>query len=368
MKRSYGVGRVYWRGPQGEPEGAKAKRGSYHIAWCADGYERRESAKTRIKSIAEAKLKARLRAALHGEIASPRLRKITIGDLIADLETYFRGKRLDDRADDLEMRWRLHMRDVFDRVPAHSLTTVMLSEYKAKRSAAGAAVATVNRELQFIRRAFTIAARSHPPKVSKIPHFDLDREQNACFEFFTPAQVDTVRMEAAKLGVEWRAYVELAYALGWRRKELLAIQLADIDLLAGSIRIATSKNGEPRTATLTPKLKALVAAALGNRKAGRLFASIDVGVHNKKWPKIAKAAGVQKFHSFRRTSARDKRAAGVDTSVIMNTQGWKTFDMFKRYAIVSPEDQLDEQRKLDAYQKQIRTTFAQNDASSDKLQ
>jgi hypothetical protein len=44
-------------------------------------------------------------------------------------------------------------------------------------------------------------------------------------------------------------------------------------------------------------------------------------------------------HDLRRSAAKALRAAGVPESVIMQAGGWKTAAMFRRYAIVSSDDQ-----------------------------
>ncbi|HEU5401902.1 MAG TPA: hypothetical protein VFU86_11125 [Terriglobales bacterium] len=44
------------------------------------------------------------------------------------------------------------------------------------------------------------------------------------------------------------------------------------------------------------------------------------------------------LHDARRSSARNKSAAGVATRVIMQMQGWTTEAMFRRYAIVDQND------------------------------
>ena len=77
-----------------------------------------------------------------------------------------------------------------------------------------------------------------------MPVFELDREENARLNFFTADQIDKLRDAASKEGPEWRAFVELAYALGWRRGELLGLRVESFDLLAGTVRIDTSKNGD----------------------------------------------------------------------------------------------------------------------------
>ena len=75
---------------------------------------------------------------------------------------------------------------------------------------------------------------------------------------------------------------------------------------------------------------------------------------------------MKKFHSFRRTAARDKRAAGVDTSVIMEEQGWKTDAIFRRYAIIDRADKLDSQRKLERFHDETRTKIAQFEDASQR--
>ena len=44
------------------------------------------------------------------------------------------------------------------------------------------------------------------------------------------------------------------------------------------------------------------------------------------------------FHDLRRTAARNLRAAGVPEEIIMRIAGWKTSNVFKRYAIVDKAD------------------------------
>jgi integrase len=82
-----------------------------------------------------------------------------------------------------------------------------------------------------------------------------------------------------------------------------------------------------------------------------VFETIDADSFRYGWRRIAKAAGIKKFHFFRRTSARDQRAVGVSASVIMEEQGWTTEAMFRRYAITTREDKLASQRKLEEWTK-----------------
>lgn len=160
----------------------------------------------------------------------------------------YEARQMTKFAADAKARWELHLRASFDHVPAFALTTTMLNQYKANRFAQEdkPAVATVNRELQVLRRAYKLAATCDPPKVGRIPVFKLDREKNARLEFFTSEQMDKIRAAASIEGIEWRTLIELAYALGWRRGELLSLRVCDFDLLAGGLKLRrTAARGKP---------------------------------------------------------------------------------------------------------------------------
>jgi integrase len=292
----------------------------------------------------------------------PRDRKVTIGVLVEDLRKDYEASQMTRFSADVKARWELHLKASFDHVPAFALTTTMLNQYKAKRFAEEdkPAVATVNRELQVLRRAYKFAAECDPPKVGRIPVFKLEEEKNARLEFFTPEQVDKIRAAASAEGIEWRALVELAYALGWRRGELLGLRVCDFDLLGGTVRIPTSKNGQPREGVLTENLKLIVQPLLSNREPEARVFSFDEDGFRYPWRRIAKAAGVKLFHSFRRTSARDKRAVDTPASVIMEEMGWTSEAMFRRYAITTRTDKLRSQQKLEEFQAESRTKAAQN--------
>jgi integrase len=346
----YGDGRIYLRG------------GTYWIGFNRYGEEVRMSARTDKKSEARKVLRRELAKSRTDAWIDPQSRKVTIGELVADLQKHYEAERMAESAANVQRRWSLHLKATFEHVPAHSLTTTMLSEYKAKRLAEEdkPAVATVQRELQMLRRAFNLAAESEPPKVARVPKFRFTDEQEfAVKEFFTPEQVDKLRIAADAEGLEWRALVELAYALGWRRGELLGLLVGDFDLLTGTLRIPTSKNGEPREVVISERLKMFVQPLLVGRAAEDKVFSFDKEQFRYPWKRIRKAAGVKKFHSWRRTAARDKRAAGVDSSVIMREQGWKTDAIFRRYAIVDRRDMAESQRALEKFQDETRTKVGQ---------
>jgi integrase len=56
--------------------------------------------------------------------------------------------------------------------------------------------------------------------------------------------------------------------------------------------------------------------------------------------KLCEKAGLdgKLIHDLRRSAARELRNAGVPESTIMDIGGWKTREMFKRYAITDSKD------------------------------
>src|SRR5438309_8319741 len=148
--------------------------------------EYRESAQTDIKEIAKAKLKARI-----AEIDTLGIVKddYTVGDLMEGVFLDYKnnGKR---SLDDAKQRWASHLKPVFENLRASRITTDMLEEYISKRDDEGAKLATVNRELALLRRAFRLGHRSTPRKVAVTPYFPLRKEENTRTGFLADADYD----------------------------------------------------------------------------------------------------------------------------------------------------------------------------------
>lgn len=332
----YGDGRVFWRG------------GSWHIAYSHNAREVRTSAHTDNKTRAKAMLRDELKKLRTDAWVDPKDRKATIGELVEDLKQHYITNKKLAFADDLEMRWRLHLAKHFEHLSAAALSADHQRKYRTARLEEKAANATINRELQVIRRAYRLAAKHEPrPKVTRVPNFLIVKEDNARKEFFTMEQLKKLQSAASMEGLWARVLVDMAYSLGWRRGELLGLSVKDVNIADRTVRLQTSKNGEPRECPLSSEIALMLHQLISGRAADdKIFPTVDQ--FRGAWKRIRKAAGVKTmlFHSLRRTSARNKRDAGVDSSVILAMQGWKTEAMLRRYAIVDLNNQRDALRKL----------------------
>jgi integrase len=347
----YGDGRVYWRGEK--PEGSK-DGGSYWLYFNRHSKEVRMSARTNNKTRAKRMLRDELNKSRGDAWIDPKDRKVTIGELVADLEQHYRVDGREVFADDLKSRWNLHLKKTFEHVPAHALSTSLMRTYRAARIKAGAAQATINRELQCLRKAYRLAAESEPPKVSRVPKFLILREDNARQRSFTAEELERLLKAASREGLWARVLLELAYILGWRRGELLKLRVRDVNIAEQSVKIETSKNGDPRETALTPALATMLQQLVSGRDPNDLIFPKnrkhlpDVSAVRRAWERIVKAAKVEDatFHDFRRTSARAKRSAGVDGSIIMAMSGWKSPSMLIRYGIVDLANQREALSRL----------------------
>lgn len=316
------------------------------IQYFENGQRKRFSSESEDRQRACDLLKEKLAARPHAAPLGDRNRT-TIDELVEDLLAWYQTDNPRPRfCKDTRSRWDLHLKKFFGELKASELATDHLRAYRAQRTKDGAAFATINRELQILRKAYKLAAESEPPKVARIPKFkgSIGKEKNARKVFIDLATAQKLRAAAAKEGLWVRVFLELALTLGWRKSELEGLKVENIRFAEKSVRIEDSKNGEPREVPITDALRMLLQPlVLGRDPKDSLW---PVKQFRYAWKRVCKAAGVKAgksgiiLHDARRTSARNKRAAGTQESTIMDIHGWKTAAMFRRYAIVDQADRL----------------------------
>jgi integrase len=258
----------------------------------------------------------------------------------------FRDYRINElrSLDDIKARWRLHLKPFLGSLLAVQLDSRQLESYVDSRREKQASNATINRELACLKRMFLLAYQASPPRVPSVPHFPHLQENNVRQGFITPEQF--ARLVARCPDLWLRAMLETAYNYGWRVSELLNLRVGQLDLVSRTIRLepGTTKNREGREVTIESGtlLQLLRHCVEGKRPEDHVFTRGDKPIRDfrKSWENMCTAAGVPAllFHDLRRSAARNLRAAGVPEEIIMRIAGWKTSNVFKRYAIVNRAD------------------------------
>ncbi len=358
-KRPRGTGSIY------RPKGSSV----LWIKFFRNGKPHRESSKSDKVKTAEKLLGQRLAEARTGTFVPLKIKKTLIQELADDLIRNYRINGLRSIGD-LEARWEKHLKPFFGELRAIEVTSSLVTKYVDLRQEEGAENATINRELAALKRLFTLGRRAN--KVSNVPWIAMLREDNRRTGFLESKQHDALATATAKVGLWLRAMFETAYTFGWRKSELLALKVSQVNLSAGTIRLepGTTKNREGREVTMTLPLKMLLTQCChGKKPEDAVFTREDgsrVCDFRKTWTKVCEDAKVPAllFHDLRRSAARNLRNNGVAEGVIMEIGGWKTRSVFERYAIVSQSDIKRAMSQLEAGQQRDNAEAAAQEKSA----
>lgn len=140
------------------------------------------------------------------------------------------------------------------------------------------------------------------------------------------------------------ALVRLMVETGMRAGEVLALQIDDVDLVRGMVRVVRGKGGKGRVAPFGPHTGRALDRYIRMRRAHRLADTPQLwlgdrgkslayfGLRNTLQYR-AELAGIKGFHLhlLRHTAASRWLAAGGSEGGLMAVAGWSTRDMIDRY-------------------------------------
>jgi integrase len=362
--------------------GQLRKRGGvWWIRYYRNGRRFEESARSDKREEAVNLLKRREGAVASGVPISAKIGQLKFDEAAKDLMTEYRvnGRR---SLDHLERRLERGLTPWFGGRRMASLTTADVRAYVDQRQAAGAANATINRELAALKRMFTLAVQAG--KLLARPHIPMLQEDNTRRGFFERAQFESVR---AHLPTALQAVATFAYYTGWRTKaEILPMEWRQVDRDAGVVRLdpGTTKNREGRVFKyaeldeLHTVLEGLWTVHEALEARGILCPYVFVRVLKKKaearrvrnfrraWIAACQAAGCPGRipHDMRRTAVRNLVRAGVADTIAMKMTGHKTRSVFDRYDITSEDDLAEASRKLQRLAGTIAGTNTPSDAEA----
>jgi len=126
----------------------------------------------------------------------------------------------------------------------------------SKEIVKGATNATINRELAALKRMLNLGAQQTPPKVDRIPHIPMLKENNVRKGFFEHEEFLSLR---SALPSHLYGFVTFGYKTGWRISEIADLTWSQVDLKQGivTLEVGETKNDEARTVYLDDELKAI---------------------------------------------------------------------------------------------------------------
>ena len=171
--------------------------------------------------------------------------RATVDDLCAVVIDDNHLRKLRD-AKVTKWRCKAHIEPVLGRLRASQFGSGQVRQYVEQRRTAGAADATINRELAIVRRGFRLGYEAEPTLVYQLPVIHKLPEDNVRLGFLEADQYERVLEE---LPANLKALFVCAYHTGARKNELRRIEWPQVDFAAGLIRLSggQTKNKRPRT-------------------------------------------------------------------------------------------------------------------------
>ena len=317
----------------------------------------------------------------------PAQQRITVDELFDSLQSdYELRRKWNDRVESTVKKVREH----FGGWRAVSVTSEAVAAFQLRLRGDGYADATINRFCQVLGQAFNLAVENK--RLTRGPVVKhLSEKGNERRGFFTEAEMRSV---ITGLPAHLQDFVLFAYISGMRRGEVRSLRWSDVDVDTITLQAADSKNGEGRTIALEGELAELIERRQQARRTEKKgFVTISdyvfhdggtpIGEFRKSWATACVAAGVGSllcpecegnvdakhhcekckrdwkredlryrgriFHDLRRCAARNLLHAGVAQATAMTITGHKTDSMFRRYAIVTVEQQREALRAAAIY-------------------
>jgi integrase len=149
--------------------------------------------------------------------------------------------------------------------------------------------ATINRELQMLKRIFSLAIQGG--RLASKPHIPMLKESAARSGFFDRAQVEAV---VQHLPDAIRPVIRFAFITGWRlHSEILRLEWRQVDFAAGQLRLdpGATKNEQPRTFPMTAELRRLLEERKAEHSALKKAGHITPFVF---WRMVAEGRGGEK--------------------------------------------------------------------------
>jgi len=293
--------------------------------------------------------------ARHGRLSLPKGRKLAL-TFAAGADAYL--KLLEDSAGKniaiKRRQLRMYLKPFFGTMRLDTITSFTVDRYKKRRINAGAAKATINRELATLSHLFSVAVDREVKWLDRRPcEIEMYEEGSGRRTALTDEQSDTL-MRAGAASADPYCWLFIAFGMNtaMRHSEILAARFDQIDFDKRRLFVPDAKAGQ-REQPITPELADMLRAEREMRedRDGWIFPSPhkDSGTGHRArmdsaFRDAVKRAGLDPAvitpHVMRHTAITALVKAGVDLPTIQKISGHKTLAMVLRYAHVH-DDHID---------------------------
>ncbi|OGI28343.1 MAG: hypothetical protein A2287_05215 [Candidatus Melainabacteria bacterium RIFOXYA12_FULL_32_12] len=225
--------------------------------------------------------------------------------------------------------------------------------------------ATVNREIEILRKMFNIAIDNewtdkNPASARKVKPL---REDNKKERYLEPDEEVRLLNECTGYHSYLKPIIICALHTGMRKSEILGLRWDCVDFKEKYLTLLDTKSGKVRKIPVSQTLLDILKALSKNRSSEFVFTNPETGKpyvdFKKSFNTICKNAGIENlvFHDLRRTAGTRMANSGVDLVVVQSILGHAEIKTTMRYARPVPEQKLKAIEVLDNYSKINESTI-----------
>lgn len=286
------------------------------------------------------------------------------------LDAWFKGHTDSSKTTRLEYR---RIADLFlnhlGKRADSALTTVQESQIETfkQKLITRVAPSTVNKAVKILKAAFSSAVSKRQLEFSPAQHVSLIETEDSRRRPFT---MEEIKKLLAAADADWRTMIVVAFYSGLRLRDCAGLTWREVDLMNGSIALATGKTGREVNIPISEPLARHLGAIAGDdadaplcpalyaKPAGRLSAEFhkimvkagmaeprDYEVTGKGHVARRKASTIS-FHSLRHSATSELKSTGVSDSIAMDIIGHETASVSRNYTKISESAKREAVNKL----------------------
>jgi hypothetical protein len=274
--------------------------------------------------------------------------------------------------------WRNHLAEFFGAQPVIPFRPSRVRSYIEARKTAGAANATINRELAVLKRMASLALADYEAEredeklIAALLRWArikfLDESDNVRTQMFPSELYDAFARETSREGLWFRTMYEFTYTRGWRPKSLKQLQVENVDLVRRTVRLTGKQTKNKRSCEIhmTDIEYELVKQCMAGKTLKDYLLTRErdfygrparnggrIADYRDAWKRVCERVGVTPgrggliFYDLKRAGCTNLADALGDVKKAMLNTGQRTESSFRRYQQINDEEMRESARKIE---------------------